>query len=322
MKALRFHEFGEPSVLRIEEIPTPLPGDGDVLVQVKASSVNPSDVKNVAGAFPKTKPPRTPGRDFSGIVAQGPGHLIGKEIWGSGGDIGFDRDGSAAEYLVIPADAVFEKPRNLTWEQAAAAGTPFVTAWQSLVGKGALTGDDTVLITGAGGAVGAAAVQIALWKGARVIAAVQGQEQREQAARRGVRDTIDTRTEPLTESIKELTRGIGVTLAFETTGALFAETAASLAVSGRLAVITAPPDGKATFDLRAFYRAQAVLLGVDSGKLDVRAASGILDGLRDAFEAGSLKPHDDIEAFPLTQAAEAYGKVGRREIRGKAVITP
>src|SRR5271163_5362674 len=101
MRALRFAEFGPPSVLRIEEIAIPEPGEGEVLVQVKAAAINPSDIGNVAGRFKNTTLPRTPGRDFAGIAVRGSRHE-GAEVWGSSARLGIVSDGSHAEYVVVP----------------------------------------------------------------------------------------------------------------------------------------------------------------------------------------------------------------------------
>ena len=113
MKALRFAEFGLPSVLRIEKIAIPEPGQGEALVRVKAAAINPSDVGNVAGHFKKTTLPRTPGRDFSGIVAKGK-HHEGNEVWGSSPTLGIVHDGSHAEYVIVPAETLSLKPKSLS----------------------------------------------------------------------------------------------------------------------------------------------------------------------------------------------------------------
>ena len=132
MRSLRFTEFGPPSVLRIEAVAIPEPGDGEALVRVKAAAINPSDIGNVAGRFKKTTLPRTPGRDFAGIVIKGKPHE-GAEVWGSSGELGILRDGSHAEYVVVPAETLSLKPKSLSLEQAAAIGIPYITAWASVV---------------------------------------------------------------------------------------------------------------------------------------------------------------------------------------------
>src|SRR5271154_167633 len=170
MKSLRITNFGPPSVLRIEEIAIPEPGEGEVLVQVKAAAINPSDIGNVAGRFKNTTLPRTPGRDFAGVVVKAAQHE-GKEDWGSAPQLGIVRDGSHAEYVVVPDQVVSLKPKSLSLAQAAAIGVPFITAWTSVVSAAQIQAGETILIVGVAGAVGQAATQIANWKQARVIAA-------------------------------------------------------------------------------------------------------------------------------------------------------
>src|ERR1700677_176232 len=106
MHAVRLRQFGKLTDLKIEELPTPSPAAGEILLRLTAASVNPSDVKNVQGFMHQTKLPRTPGRDFAGTVIAGPSALVGTEVWGTGGDLGFTRDGSHAEFLVLPASGV------------------------------------------------------------------------------------------------------------------------------------------------------------------------------------------------------------------------
>src|SRR5271156_4048200 len=132
MKSLRFSEFGPPSVLRIEEIPIPEPGEGEALVRVKAAGINPSDIGDVAGRFKKTTLPRTPGRDFAGVVVKGKGRE-GEEVWGSAPMLGIVRDGSHAEYVVAPTETLSLKPKSLSMAEAAAIGVPYITAWASVV---------------------------------------------------------------------------------------------------------------------------------------------------------------------------------------------
>ena len=105
MRALRFDRFGPPGQLQVQEIERPHSQREEVVVQVHAAGVNPSDVKNVAGVMEGTTLPRTPGRDFAGVVADGPAELLRTEVWGTGGDIGFTRAGSHAEYLLLPSEA-------------------------------------------------------------------------------------------------------------------------------------------------------------------------------------------------------------------------
>src|SRR4051794_24800719 len=133
MRAVVIRQFGEPKDLRVEEVRTPAPADDEVLVEVRAASINPSDVKNVTGAMHGTTLPRIPGRDFAGVVIGGPRNLVGGEVFGTGGDIGFTRDGSHAQFILLPMNAVTPKPARLSMEQAGSAGLTYVTAWSAMV---------------------------------------------------------------------------------------------------------------------------------------------------------------------------------------------
>src|ERR1700684_3958502 len=141
----------------------------EVLIEVKAAAVNPSDIKAATGLMPYAIFPRTPGRDYAGIIIDGPAGTIGREVFGSSGDLGIRRDGTHATHLAVEADAVVEKPAGLSWDEGAGIGVPFVTAIEGLRRAGMPNQDETVLVTGVNGKVGQAATQIASWHGARVI---------------------------------------------------------------------------------------------------------------------------------------------------------
>jgi NADPH2:quinone reductase len=162
MKALRFDRTGSLDNLKIQEVPKPEPEPGSLLVQVKAAAVNPSDAKNVLGRMEETTVPRIPGRDFAGIIAVGTeAYPEGTEIFGTGGSLGFTRDGSHAEFIEVPVEAVKPKPKLLTFEQAASVGIPYLTAWRAVVEAASLQPGEIILITGTTGAVGDAAARIA-----------------------------------------------------------------------------------------------------------------------------------------------------------------
>ena len=169
MRALRFEKYGPPSVLALQELRVPDIEPGEALVELHASAVNPSDVKDVAGAF-KASLPRVPGRDYAGVVVAGDGWK-GKEVWGSGAGLGVTRDGTHAEYLVVALDSLSEKPTQLSMAEASSVGIPYLAAWSALARTADIRAGETVLITGALGAVGRAAIQIAHWKKAKVIGA-------------------------------------------------------------------------------------------------------------------------------------------------------
>src|SRR6202453_2261674 len=144
MKALQFKSFGGAEVLEYIDLPMPECDRESAVVQVISASVNPSDVKNVSGHFDHTAPPRIPGRDFSGVVVDGPADWIGAEVWGTGGDIGFTRDGTHAEFIKIPVAALSRKPATLSHEQTAAIGVNFVVPWLGTVDYAKLTEGETI----------------------------------------------------------------------------------------------------------------------------------------------------------------------------------
>jgi NADPH:quinone reductase-like Zn-dependent oxidoreductase len=306
MRAVVLLEFGKPVKLKVEEIATPEPGEGEILVAVKAAGINPSDVKNVEGAMHGTTLPRVPGRDFAGTVVRGPARLMNQEVWGTGGDIGFTRDGSHAEYILLPAAAVVARPKALAVEAAGSAGLVFVTAWSALITAAQVNAGDTVLVIGAAGGVGSAAVQIAKWKQARVLAAVRDEKELERARGGGADEVINTADVRLVDAVRSMSSG-GPNVVFDTTGKMFAESIECAAPDGRLPIITAPPDGKVTFNLRGLYRKTLRVLGVDTRQIDAVASAKLLGEMNAQFESGAFKASAG-QAFDLSAAADAYEK--------------
>ena len=313
MKALRFAKFGPPSVLRIEDAPRPEPGADEALVQVKAAAINPSDVKNVAGHFHATLP-RIPGRDFSGIVVVGK-KFQGEEVWSSGPGLGVTRDGAHAEYIVLAEDALAPKPRNLTLEQAAAIGVPFLTAWLALVDAAHVEAGENILIIGATGAVGQAAIQIANCRKARVLAAA-----RHSAPVPGAAVVINTMTEDLRKRVFELTEGKGADVIFDTVGGpMFEPALCSLRPGGRQVAISSTGERRVSFDLVDFYHNRSRLIGVDSMALTPTRVGAIAEELRPGFEANILNV-SALEVVPLENAIEAYERVANGQAQAKPVL--
>jgi len=315
MKALRFAEFGPPSVLRIQELAIPEPGDGEVLVQVKAAAINPSDIGNVAGRFKNTTLPRTPGRDFAGTVVAG-NRDKGEEVWGSSSALGIVGDGSHAEYVVVPAETLSRKPRSLSMAQAATIGVPYITAWASVVSAAEIQPGETILIVGAAGAVGQAATQIANWKQARVIGADTTSDPIP-----GTESSVNTKSEDLRERVLELTAEAGVDAVFDTVGGpMFEPALRSLRVGGRHVVISSKGDPHVTFNLVDFYHNSSRLLGVDSYGLTSRQIAEIENELQPGFESGVLKP-PPIEIVLFEKAVDAYSRVAGGQAKSKQVLS-
>jgi NADPH:quinone reductase len=313
MQALRFSKYGPPSVLTLAELSIPQPGAAEVLVQVHASGVNPSDVKNVAGAFHSALP-RTPGRDYAGTVVAGSDAWKGKEVWGSGSGFGVTRDGAHAQFVLVPIEGLSEKPAGLSMVDAATLGVPYLAAWSSLVDAGGIRSGETILVTGVGGSVGRAATQIAHWKGARVI----GADIRKAAS--DADTLIVTTDEDLAAQVKSATGGAGVDLVLDCVGGpMFEPALNSMRTGGRQIAITSVGKRRVEFDLIDFYHEQRRLIGVDTVKLTAAQIAHIMDRLREGFEAGHLKP-SPTTTWPLARAVAAYSAVERGESASKQVL--
>jgi NADPH:quinone reductase len=313
MAALEFDRYGPPTVLSLVERDIPAPKRGEVLIEVKAGSINPSDIRIVEGMF-HSPLPRIPGRDYAGIVVAGDA-AAGREVWGSGPSFGIARDGAHAQYVLASADWLSTKPTGLSMDQAASVGVPFITAWSALVTGGCIQAGETILIIGAAGAVGRAATQIAHWKGAAVIPAIRA---------KGVvpAGTIDTLTHDIPRMVRELTGGAGADLVLDGVGgALFEPALTSLREGGRHLVIVSKGMRRVSFDLTDFYHNKTHLIGVDSLKLTGAEIASIMDQLRPGFESGALRPFD-VTTWPLAQAVEAYEAAERDGARAKHILLP
>jgi NADPH:quinone reductase-like Zn-dependent oxidoreductase len=320
MKAIQFKSFGSPEVLDHIELPTPQADADNVVVQVKAASVNPSDVKNVSGHFGHTVLPRTPGRDFSGVVVDGPQAWLGAEVWGTGGDIGFTRDGTHAEFIKVPLAALSRKPKTLSHAEASAIGVNFVVAWLGTVEYAQLQAGETTAVIGAGGGVGGAVVQIAKARGARVIAVDRHPLDADTPAGRLIDEYVPF-DENITDRLRALTDGVGADVVYDTVGGVAFETALSLAKRrGRVLEISGTGKRRVEFDLIDFYHNETQLLGVDSAKLGVAESAPLMTALVEGFETGKLTGPAIAQTFPLERAREAYEAVAAGT-RGRVVIT-
>jgi NADPH:quinone reductase len=282
-------------------------GANEVVVQVKAAAVNPSDVKAAIGMMPYAVFPRIPGRDFAGVVIDGPSQLVGKEVFGSSGDLGIRRDGTHATHLLVEADAVVEKPASISLDEAAGIGVPFVTALEGFRRAGMPNPGETVLVLGANGKVGQAAIQIATWRGARVIGVVRKAEPYEGHAN-GTVEVIDSSSTDVPERVRSLTGGRGADIVYNTVGDPYYEAGtASLAKLGRQIFIAAI-NKIVPFDIFAFYRGRHTYVGIDTLALSSLETADILRELQPGFASGHLKPFpiQPHAIYPLERAAEAY----------------
>ena len=321
MRALIFNKTGSLDDLNLQEISKPTLAADEILVQVKAAAVNPSDIKNVLGKMHETTLPRVPGRDFAGIVVEGPDELRGKPVFGSGGGLGFSRDGSHAEYLAVPLNGVVPLPSGYNFAQAAATGLPFITAWGSMVDAAKVREGETVLILGATGAVGGAAARIVHALGAHVIGTLRNASD-SSAGDLPVDHWIDLSKTELPAGVREAMGGRGADVVFDVVGgAMFEKCLASLAPRGRQVAISSSPDPVVSFNLVDFYHNQSQLLGFDSLKLSLEQSAAILRSAAPHFESGKFPP-PRVEIFPLADGVRIYREIAAGKIKAKAVLEP
>ncbi len=299
MQALKIDHHGPASELKVSEVPVPALGPSDVLVEIEAAAINPSDVLSAEGRFPNAPLPRILGRDFAGRVCEGPADLVGKLVWGSGGDLGIARDGTHAEYVAIPRDAVALRPSTLD--------------------RGGLREGEWVIISGAAGAVGSAAVQIAATRGAKVIALVKNESEAARVDREKVAAIAHSESNDLAEVVSRATADKKAALAVNAVGGvLFEPLLTALAEGGRMVVFSVIGGREVSLDLLPFYRANLTLHGLNTAPIDVVRGAKIMNALAPLFESGAIPPPHIAATYPLSQAAEAYQQVSG----GKIVLIP
>ncbi len=294
--------------MQIESVSQPVAGKDECVVKVLYSGVNPSDVAAVLGKFPRAIWPRYTGRDFAGVIVDGPEEILGKEVWGTGGELGIRVNGSHAAYLVIPLLAVSEKPITITMPEAAGIGVPFVTAYEGLRRAGFPKRGQWVLIFGVNGKVGQAATQIATRLGAKVIGVEQGGTGYLGHSSSPV-VVINGSESGVAELVMEITGGHGADIVYNTVGSPCFEVANRCMAHGGTQLFIADRAQKdVPFNIFYFYRHQHNFAGIDTQELDVVDCAGILDELKSGFLDGSLVPFEVKEEhiLPMAQAHDAY----------------
>jgi NADPH:quinone reductase-like Zn-dependent oxidoreductase len=341
VKAVQFREHGGPGVLQYVEAPDPIIRANEVLVRVRACALNRLDLWVRQGLPNVPIPlPHIPGSDVAGEVAQVgadvttirigqkvvlvPGVTCGKCATCLAGldnrcrqftNLGYLIDGGCAEFVRAPEVNCLPHPENLSFEQAAAIPLVFQTAWHMLVARADVQPGEDVLILGAGSGVGSAAIQIAKFLGARVIATASTEEKLAKARELGADHLINHKLNKIREEVRRITNKRGVDVVFEHVGtATWDDSLASLAAAGRLVTCGATTGYDAKVDLRFLFSRQLSLLGSYMGtKNDLRTVMKLV-------AAGRLKPVVD-RAFPLSEAAAAHIYLESGEQFGKVVLT-
>ena len=305
MKALRFDRFGSLDALRVAEVSPPIPKDDEVLVRVRAAGVNPSDAKNVLGRFHETTLPRTPGRDFAGVVVSGPEEWVGREVWGTGAELGFTHEGTHAEYIALSMGGLALKPASLSFALAASCGVPYTTAWNALRRGGLVVADRRLVVVGVG-AVGSAAIVLARVLGTtRIVAAVREADVSDSLRASGGPIILLTDANAFASDVKVHFPG-GADLVLDTTGYWVDAAVGAIAEFGRIATIAAPKDGHVNLPLLDLYRTGGVLVGINSLLYDVEACAEMLQPIMDAFDNNEIPPPNPVREVSLDDGPDVY----------------
>jgi 2-desacetyl-2-hydroxyethyl bacteriochlorophyllide A dehydrogenase len=342
MKCVRIHEHGGPEKLIYEDVPVPKIGAGDVLVNVKATSINHIDLWARQG-LPGVRfhLPMIPGVDAAGIVAEkgdavshvrvGDRVVIAQGISCghcrhclNGNDnlcknyilIGEHRDGADAEYLALPGRNVLPLSEKISFEEAAAAALVFLTAWQMLVDKAQVKPGDDVLVNGVSSGVGSAALQIAKLFSARVIATTSTEEKAAKARDLGADEVINYNRQKVLDEVRRLTAKKGVEIVIDHVGkSIWDQNIKSLTKGGRLVTCGVMSGHEAITDLRYVFYKQLQILGSTMGR------KGDLITIFNFIEQGKLKPVID-RVMPLREVQQAHRVIEEGKHFGKIVLVP
>lgn len=296
----------------VVDIDVPRPGSGQVLVEIIAAGVNPSDVKASLGHMPHAVWPRIPGRDFGGVVREGPSQMIGMEVWGGGGELGITQDGSHSKWMVLDQKAVRAKPKNFTMEEAGSIGVPFITAFEGLREAGGVQPTDVVLVCGGNGKVGQAVIQLATMAGAKVFAVEYNEQKRIGHANAPV-EMLNSGAQDVAAIVREKTDGHGADIVFNTVGSPYFELANKAMAKQARQIFISTFDRAVPFDIFNFFRGRHKYIGVDTLALSSVEGARIFDKLKPKFEEGRLKPFpiNPDTCYGLGDAAKAYASVLR-----------
>ena len=323
MKAILCKAYGPPDSLVVEDVPSPVAGPGEVVVSVKTASVNFPDVLIIQNKYQMKPPlPFSPGSELAGVVRS-----VGDGVmrWKPGDPVmAITGYGAFAEEVKVEMNRLLPVPPGMDFASAAAFGLTYATSEHALCDRGELKAGETLLVLGASGGVGIAAIEIGKILGARVIACASTDDKLAVCREHGADDTINYATEDLRERIKAITGGKGADVVYDPVGGTYTELALrSIAWRGRLLVVGFAAGDIPKIPLNLTLLKGCAIVGVFWGEFTRREPQRFLaamDKLGRWFAEGRLKPHVSA-TFPLERAADALAMMAARNVKGKVVLT-
>ena len=318
MKAIRVKEFGGPEVLQLEDVPTPQPGPGEVLMRIYATGINPVETYIRAGKYARLpKLPYTPGNDGAGVVEQAGANVTefkaGDRVYTAG-----SVTGTYAEFALCKKEQVHPLPANVSFAQGAAMGTPYATAYRGLLQRAVAKPGETALVHGASGGVGIAAVQLARAHGLRVFGTAGSQEGLRLVREQGAHEVFDHRTPDHFDQLMKATGGHGIDVIVEMLANVnLGKDLTILAKGGRVVIIGSR--GPAEINPRDTMQRDADIRGMILPNTPPAEMASIHAALVAGLEEGALRPVIGKE-FPLADAAEAHRAVMEPGALGKIVL--
>ena len=321
MKAVRIHEDGGPEVLRYEDAPDPVPGTGQVLIELRAASLNHLDVW-IRKGLPSVPKPRILGADGAGVVVSGDGFAPGdRVVINPGHDLGNGKisvvgehsDGTHAELIAVPRSQVYPLPDGIDFEAAAAFPLVFETAFRMLATKAQLQEDEWVLIWGTGGGVSTAALAIAKALGARVIVTSSSEDKLARARELGADATLNHETDDVATGVKEVTGG-GAHVVVDNVGeATWKRSLDAARPNGRICVCGATTGPNPPANLHRIWWKQLTVFGSTMG------SQADFEAVYELVKSGRAVPVID-EVFALSEAAAAHERLEAGDQLGKIVL--
>jgi NADPH2:quinone reductase len=324
MRAVRVHELIGPSGLRVDELPDPRVGAGQVLIEVRASGVNFPDVLLSRGLYQfKPPPPFSPGGECAGVVREVGAGVTQVAV---GDRVALTQvNGTFVEKLVVPEAAVIKLPDAVSFEVGAATLLTYATTYHALFDRAAIQPGETLLVLGAAGGVGVAACELGALLGARVIAAASTDDKLAFCREHGAAEGINYAREDLKDRIKALTSGNGVNVVYDPIGGAYAEAALrGTAWQGRFLVIGFASGEIPKIPLNLVLLKGCQIVGVFWGSFAMRDPARNRDHANQIFQwvaEGKLRPAVDA-ALPFDRAGEALERLEKRQVKGKLVLVP